>query len=75
MTDHLPAARPEPISAASYLGPELGAAYDQGAPWTDIVAALARPGNARFVTAAILHLYPDLTLVDVVGVIAPVLAA
>ncbi len=71
MNDRLPARQPDPIPTASYLGAELAAAYDQGAPWTDIVAAIARPGNARFLTGAILRLYPGLRLVDVVGVIAP----
>lgn len=74
MNDRLPAAHAHADTTAlarTYLGPILAAAYERGAGWTDIVDSLARPGNARFLTAAILRLYPELRLVDVVGVIAP----
>lgn len=43
--------------------------YDRGASWSDLVARYARRGNARALTFAVLTLYPDLRLVDVIEAI------
>jgi len=46
-----------------------------GAGWADLVARYARAGDARRLTAQVLAAFPDLRLVDVVGVIPAACAA
>ncbi len=55
--------------SASFLPPEVATAYDRGASWTELVSRAAQPGQARSLTAAILQLFPELCLRDVITVI------